>query len=120
ETIIASLPARRRLGWSWQTGSLALTNRRLWFFPSAWDAETWSMNLDEADRIEREGSIVTQLAPIRNWPVPIHVLGRSVQDAVFVVADPKAIGAWLRPLSEQASKPSIGSGEIPRAGAIDG
>jgi hypothetical protein len=119
ETIISSLPARRRLGWSWQTGSIALTNRRLWFFPSAWDGETWFMNLDEADRIEREGSIVAQLAPIRNWPVPFRVLGRSGQDSVFAVSDPKAIEAWLRPFAGQVSRPSVGSREIPRAGAID-
>jgi hypothetical protein len=119
EAIVSSVPGRRRLGWSWQPGLLALTNRRLWFFPSAWDGEPWSLNLDEADRIEREGSIVAELAPVRNWPVPFHLLGRSGQDAVFAVADPGAIFVWLRPLARQGSEGPLRSGGSPDAGAVD-
>jgi hypothetical protein len=119
EAIVSSLPARRRLGWSWQPGLLALTDRRLWFFPSAWDGEPWSLNLDEADHIEREDSFVAELAPIRNWPVPFHLLGRSGQDAVFAVADPDAILAWFRPPAGHDSRRLAGSGGSPQAGAVD-
>jgi hypothetical protein len=119
EVIVSSLPARRRLGWSWLPGLLALTNRCLWFFPSAWDGEAWSLDLDDADRVEREGSLVAKLTPIRNWPVPIHVLGQSGQDAVFAVADPGVVESWLRPLARQAPTGSVETGAERDAGAID-
>ena len=43
ERVVASLSARRQAGWTWQPGSLTLTDRRLWFFPAAWEIEPWSL-----------------------------------------------------------------------------
>jgi hypothetical protein len=119
ETILSSMPARRRSGWRCQPGLLAVTNRRLWFFPSAWDGEPWSLGLDEGGHIERERSVVADLAPIRNWPVSFHLWGRSGQDAVFAVADPDAMLAWFGPLTRQDGAALVSAGERPRAGVFD-
>jgi hypothetical protein len=119
EAIIASVAARRRLGWGWRPGSLALTNRRVWFFPSAWDGEPWSLKLGEAERIECERSFVAELAPIRNWPVPFHVLGRSGQEAAFAVSDPAVVYAWFGPVVEEGSGGSAAPRGTLHAGAVD-
>ena len=42
EVLIETIPARRKVGLVWRTGTLALTDRRIWFFPESWDAEPWS------------------------------------------------------------------------------
>jgi hypothetical protein len=112
ESIVSSMPARRRSSPRWQPGSLALTNRRVWFFPSAWDGEPWSLDLDEADRIEQESSIVAGLLPIRNWPVPFHILGRSGQVATFAVADLDAVRSWFGSRAGKASRGSAGTDRI--------
>jgi hypothetical protein len=119
EVIVASLPARRRLGARWQPGSLALTGRRVWFFPTAWDGEPWSLELEEADRIKRERSFVPGLLPVRNWPVPFHLIGRSGQDATFAVADVDAVAAWLPSRAGTASRAAVAS-ESRRDGVADG
>jgi len=119
ETIIASMPARRRAGWRWQPGLLAVTNRRLWFFSAAWDDEPWSLELDEAHHIELERSIVADLAPIRNWPVPVHLWGRSGHDAVFAVADRDALLAWFQPIAGEDGRSLLRSGGRPQAGVFD-
>jgi hypothetical protein len=120
ESIIASVPARRQSGWRWPAGSLALTNHRLWFFPAAWDGEPWSLELGETDRIERAGSFAARSGPIRNWPVPFHVRGRSGQDAAFVVPDPAVVLEWFQPRAGAVSTGSVRSRESSHTGAIDG
>ena len=63
ETIVASVPARRRSGWRWKPGSLALTNRRLWFFPANGNDEPWFVRLDDVDRVVPERPLFAELAP---------------------------------------------------------
>ena len=60
-------------GWTWQPGSLTLTDRRLWFFAAAWEVEPWSLGVDELDTIKAEPFFLAELAPIRNWPLPIQL-----------------------------------------------
>jgi len=119
ETIIASMPARRRSGWRWQPGLLAVTNRRLWFFSAAWDDEPWSLGHEEVDQIELEHSTVAGIAPVRNWPVPVHLWGRSGQDAVFAVADRDAVLAWFRPIAGEDGRSLNTAGGRPQAGVLD-
>ena len=73
ETIVASVPARRRTRWSWKPGSLALTNRRLWFFPAEFNDEPWFLPLDDVADIVPERPLFAELAPIRNWPEHLRV-----------------------------------------------
>ncbi len=95
ETILASVSARRRSGWGWRPGVLSITNRRLWFFPAACEDEPWSLGLDEMEHVEQEGSALAELAVIRNWPLPLHLRGRSGQDAVIATSNPEAVLAWF-------------------------
>jgi hypothetical protein len=81
----------------WKPGSLALTNRRLWFFPADWNDEPWFLRLDDVGRIAPERPIVAELAPIRNWPEHLQVSSRVGPDAVFAMAEPTAVLAWFDP-----------------------
>jgi hypothetical protein len=95
ETILASVSGRRLAGWRWRPGSLSVTSRRIWFFPAANEDEPWSVGLDEVERVEEEHCALAELAPIRNWPSPLHLWGRRGQDAVFATADPDTVLRWL-------------------------
>ena len=74
-----------------------LTNRRIWFFPAAWDVEPWSLAREEIERIEPEPSRLARLAPIRNWPELLRFSARTKEDARFAVADPDAVLGWFSP-----------------------
>lgn len=88
----AEWPGRRWVGGrSWRAGVLVLTNRRLWFFPHAWDDEPWS-----ADR-HRLPEFLGQIAPPRlSWG---YVSGlpnrlafrRGFEAETFVLLDPDAV-----------------------------
>jgi hypothetical protein len=95
ETIVASVPARRRTRWIWKPGSLALTNRRLWFFPAEFNDEPWFLPLDDVADIVPERPLFAELAPIRNWPEHLRVSASSRPDAIFALAEPDAVLAWL-------------------------
>ncbi len=101
EKIIASVSARRQSGWAWHPGCLTVTTRRLWFFPSRWNQEPWSTLLADVDRIAPESSVLAELPPIRNWPLPLRLSSRSAGGAVFAVADPAAVLAWLSASARQ-------------------
>ena len=94
ETIVASVPARRRMGWIWKPGLLVLTNHRLWFFPAAFHDEPWFLPLDELADLVPERPLFAELAPIRNWPEHLRVSNRSGPDAMFALADSDAVLAW--------------------------
>jgi hypothetical protein len=96
ETIVASVPARRRTRWMWKPGSLALTNRRLWFFPAEFNEEPWFLALDDVADIVPERPLFAELAPIRNWPEHLRVSAHSGPDAIFALAEPDAVLAWLK------------------------
>jgi hypothetical protein len=119
ETILASVSGRRRSGWRWRSGTLSVTNRRLWFFPAACDQEPWSLSLDDMDRIEQESSALAELAPMRNWPLPLHLWGRGGQDAVFATADPDALLGWLRLPQRPQGNWDAKAGARIRAGVFD-
>jgi hypothetical protein len=95
ETIVASVPARRLSGWLWKPGSLALTNRRLWFFPANGHDEPWFIRLDDLARIVPERPALSELGLIRNWPEHLHVTSLSGPDAVFATVEPSAVLGWL-------------------------
>jgi hypothetical protein len=95
ETIVASVPARRLSGWWWKPGSLAMTNRRLWFFPANGHDEPWFLRIDELARIEAEQPVFSSLGPIRNWPEHLHVTSLSGREAVFATVEPAAVLGWF-------------------------
>jgi hypothetical protein len=97
EKIFASVPARRLSGWMWKPGTLALTNRRLWFFPANGHDEPWFVRLDDIPRIVAQRPALSELGPIRNWPEHLHVASLSGPDAVFATALPSAVLGWFYP-----------------------
>ncbi len=102
ERVVANLPARRQSGWSWQPGSLTLTDRRLWFFPADWDLEPWSLRIDEVDRVEPGRSFLAQIIPIRNWPQAIELTGPAGQESLFAMSDPAPLLDWFRRVKRPA------------------
>jgi hypothetical protein len=119
ERVLASLSARRQAGWRWQPGSLTLTDRRLWFFPAAWEAEPWSLGVEEVDQVEPEPLLLADLAPIRNWPLPIRLCGRAGQEALFAISDPESLLDWFGEL-KRADGPMNGNAGRRAGGELDG
>lgn len=97
ETPEASVPARFRTGASWRPGALVLTGRRLWFLPSAWDAEPWSMARKDLERLEAEPPAFARFLPLRHWPDRLRFTDRAGGRAAFAVADPDAVLSWFSP-----------------------
>jgi hypothetical protein len=95
EKIIASVSARRQSGWAWRAGCLTITSRRLWFFPTHWNEEPWSVALEEVDGVGPECSVLAEMPPFRNWPLPLRFSSHTGGGAVFAVADPAAVLSWL-------------------------
>jgi hypothetical protein len=119
ERVVASLSARRQTGWTWQPGSLTLTDRRLWFFPAAWELEPWSLGVDELDQIKPEPFFLAELAPIRNWPLPMQLWGRSGQEALFAMSEPDRLLDWFGEF-KQVEGPKNGNAARREGGELDG
>jgi len=97
ETPMASLPARWRSGGRSRPGALVLTSRRIWFMPSAWDLEPWSIACEDVARVEAKPPVPARVLPVRNWPDLLGFTARTGEQAWFAVADPAAILAWFAP-----------------------
>jgi hypothetical protein len=95
ESIVASVAARRRVGWRWTPGSLTRTNRRLWFFPMNGSQEPWFLKLEDVERVLAERPTFAKLAPVRAWPDHLRIQSRSDDDAVFATTDPNAVLGWF-------------------------
>ena len=94
ETIVASVPARRRTGWMWKPGSLALTNRRLWFFPAEFNDEPWFLPLDDIAEIVPERPLFGRTGAHSQLAGTLASERRSGPDAIFALAEPDAVLAW--------------------------
>jgi hypothetical protein len=118
ESIVTSVPARRNMGWAWQAGTLVLTDRRLWFFPAAWDESPWSLDSRDFDRIEPRSTILATLAPIRCWPEILCFWARSGEKSLFAMANPDAMLGWFRP-SDTPNSAEASPFSEPSQGAFD-
>jgi hypothetical protein len=119
ERVVANLSARRQVGWTWQPGSLTLTDRGLWFFPAAWEVEPWSLRMDELDQIKPQRSLLAELGPLRNWPLAIELWGKSGQEALFAMSDPNPLLDWFGQLKRPDSPPNVNAA-WQASGEIDG
>jgi hypothetical protein len=97
ETPTATMPARWKSGGRSRPGALVLTGRRIWFMPSAWDLEPWSMVRQDVERIEAAPPAVARVLPVQHWPDLLRFTARSGDHAWFAVADPGAVLAWFGP-----------------------
>jgi hypothetical protein len=119
ETIIASVPARLRTGWKWKPGTLALTNRRLWFFPAEYSDEPWFLPLDDVADVVPERPLFGELAPVRNWPEHLRVSGSSGPDAIFALAEPNVVLAWPKLRARRDGTALFATGARRSAGVFD-
>jgi hypothetical protein len=113
ETPVASLPARWRSGGRSRPGALVLTGRRLWFMPSAWDLEPWSVAREDLERVEARPTAPARILPVRNWPDLLRFTARTGDQAWFAVADPAAVLAWFAP-PRRAESPAAGPRVAPQ------
>jgi hypothetical protein len=96
EEVVAECPARRAEGRSCPAGTLVVTNLRLWFFPTTWNAEPWS--------VPREGVQGARAVPappvlgglVTGLPDRIEVRGEAGLHETFAVADPEQVLAWFQ------------------------
>ncbi|QDV38401.1 hypothetical protein [Tautonia plasticadhaerens] len=110
ERVAASLPARKLVGLRSEPGSLVLTDRNLWFFPSAWDGEPWSVPRERVRSARFEptpgpiGRLLRNLPPrvvvdIGPDPDPGFVSGPSPgadSMARFALLEPARVRSWFR------------------------
>jgi hypothetical protein len=97
ESPTASVPARWKSGGTSRPGALVLTGRRIWFMPSAWDLEPWSMTRQDVERVEAKPPALARVLPVRNWPDLLRITARTGDEAWFAVADPGVVLAWFAP-----------------------
>jgi hypothetical protein len=97
ETPTASMPARWKTGGTSRPGALVLTGRRIWFMPSAWDLEPWSMARQDVERVDAKPPAPARVLPVRHWPDLLQFTARTGDQAWFAVADPGAVLAWFAP-----------------------
>jgi hypothetical protein len=97
EVTTATIPARRRWGWSWQPGALVVTDRRIWFLPTAWSGEPWLASRSEIVACDCELPLIATVGPIHNWPENLRVRIRDGRQCTFAVSDPRSFLAYFEP-----------------------
>jgi hypothetical protein len=109
EWVVDTIPARRQRGpWSWEPGSLVRTNLQVWFIPTAWDSEPWSIRMSDADDAALVPAPSLLWGFVRDLPEWLVCTPGSGPSAVFVMRDPKLVENWLRPdtdMPQRASAP---------------
>lgn len=91
----ASVPARLLADGHWRPGALVRTARRIWFLPSQWGPEPWSMARGEIGRVEAVPPGFARSLPVLHWPDRVRFTSRSGEAAAFAVDDPDAVLAWF-------------------------
>ncbi|RUL82956.1 hypothetical protein [Tautonia sociabilis] len=99
ERVADARPARMRVGRGSRPGTLVLTDRRLWFFPSAWDGEPWSVPRDGIRSASLDPPPPALARVVRGLPPQVVVSGGAGPEsrATFALADPSAVLRWFLP-----------------------
>ncbi len=88
EAIDFELPARQVQGRHRPPGTLIRTDRTIWFFPFAWDAEPWSLPVDRLAEIHVEPARRRVLGLVKGYPEHLVLIDQDGARSVFVLADP--------------------------------
>jgi hypothetical protein len=97
EEIREERPARRVLGRSKQPGTLVLTNRRVYFFPYAWDAESWSIPFEHIAGVRLHTPRRRVLGWVSGYPDHLVIADDSGEETRLILADPLQIRHWFAP-----------------------
>ncbi|HWE35967.1 MAG TPA: hypothetical protein VG406_05285 [Isosphaeraceae bacterium] len=95
EAIVAESPARLAVDRKWLPGTLALTDRRLFFFPRGWNSETWSLSLPDLTAIHAHPAPRHTHGLITGMPDRLAFRSRDGSEATLALADPDAVVAWF-------------------------
>ena len=96
ETVAAEIPARRAVGRSCPAGTLVVTDLRLWFFPTAWDAEPWSVPLERVQGARAVPAPPVLGGLVTGLPDRVEVRGAAGVRETFAVAEPEQVLGWFR------------------------
>lgn len=105
ETLIESIPARLKAGLIWRTGTLALTDRRIWFFSEAWDTEPWSNRHDQRGWLSLVATPTWLGGLVKGLPDRIVIGHDEHHTTTFALVDAEELAKRLRrlePLSRSA------------------
>jgi hypothetical protein len=95
EKIEGELPARLIDGRNRAPGSLVFTNKKLWFFPHAWDAAPQSIDRRQIAAIQLQPPPIAAWNAIKGWPDEITVHMNTDQSVRFALADTSAFLDWF-------------------------
>ena len=95
ERLEEEIPARRLDGPVRGTGTLVLTTSRLGFFPNAWDAEPWTVDLDDLAEVRLTASRWASWGAVRGWPDEVIVSDPDGRAVRLALADPTRLLDWF-------------------------
>ena len=95
ETIRDQVPSRRVVGRRTEPGVLLRTDRRLWFSPYAWDAEPWSVEIRDVDRLTTRHPRSTFGSLLIGTPDRLVMNDAEGREFEFVLANPDEVLAWF-------------------------
>lgn len=96
ESIRMEVPARRIPGRGRsQPGTLIATDRRLCFYPLAWDADPWFLPLDQLQTVRPVSPRRRVLGWVEGYPDHLAVTDRAGAVVHFAVAEPAEVLAWF-------------------------
>lgn len=110
EKILDEMPARIIQGRHSSPGTLVRTNQHLWFSPSAWDGEPWSLATGDLAGVLSRPHHVRMGSLIRGLPDRVIVCDRLGNETKFAVLHPEELLDWfpdhsIRPLAEYVPSP---------------
>lgn len=95
EKVLDEIPARLVAGRRTIPGTLARTDRRLWFSPRAWDVEAVSLGTETVSEVSTRPAKTRFGSLIRGTPDRVVVRDTSGTETLFVVGEPAAVLAWF-------------------------
>lgn len=97
EAALEIVPARRKIGRLWTVGILVRTDRRICFYPRAWDAEPFTLDLNEVVEVSTVAAPRMFLGFVQGIP-PLLSLRSHANDAqLFAVSDPDSVRSSFCP-----------------------
>lgn len=95
EAIVAESPARLAVDRAWRPGTLAVSDRRLHFFPRGWDVEPWSLPLADLAAIHAVPAPRYTHGLITGMPDRLCFRSSDGSEALLALADPDAVVEWF-------------------------